>query len=130
MSLLKRLRLVLFILVGLAVVLPWLAVAVATIRTATSIQAPEVEQQVEAVGRGIVQRVDYATGLGIPLPDLVGVPRFFAEELSKSPELLWLALVDAEGRVRHLGKVASTPKTPALPWAAPLASAGSPWGSG
>lgn len=114
MSLLKRLRLVLFILVGLAVVLPWLAVAVATIRTATSIQAPEVEQQVEAVGRGIVQRVDYATGLGIPLPDLVGVPRFFAEELSKSPELLWLALVDAEGRVRHLGQSRVHPQNTGL----------------
>ncbi len=64
--------------------------------------APELDGKALAVGHGLTEQVERAVGLGIPLDKLVGVEEFFAPTLDANPELRYLAVTDANGKVLFL----------------------------
>lgn len=113
--LLNRSQIVLVILVGLAVLLPWLAMAVGTLEAGRTVLAPEVERRVETVGRGAVQSIDHALSLGIPLADLNGVEAFFGEMFVHNPEVAWIAIVNTSGTVVHVAGAAGAVGDAAAP---------------
>lgn len=97
-----RSRIVLVVLVGLAVLLPWLALAIGTLQAGRSVLVPEIERRIETVGRGAVQRTEHALALGIPLDKLNGVARFFEGIFVHTPDIGWIALTDPSGVVVHV----------------------------
>ncbi len=97
-----QLRAVMFVLVLVTVIVPWLGVTGGAMLATQDVVGPEAERRAELAGRTVAVQVEQALGLGIPLPDLVGMEPFLASMFRESPEIAWMSVADLEGRVRHL----------------------------
>lgn len=67
---------------------------------------PELERKAAVVGEVVRAQVDSAIDKGISLPDLVEPETFLQEYLSQYPELRFIALVNADGKVVHAAGLA------------------------
>lgn len=89
-------------LVALAlIVIPALAVFVATLAASRANLAPEISRKGEAVGRSLVVQMERAVGYGIPLDRLAGMGEFLQGAIAENPDILYLAVVDPAGRTLH-----------------------------
>lgn len=110
-----HLRAVMFVLVLVTVIVPWLGVTGGSMMATRDIVGPEAERRAELAGRTVALQVEQALDLGIPLPDLVGMPSFFASMFRESPEVAWMAVTDLEGHVRHLALASGVEASSAPP---------------
>lgn len=89
-------------LVALAlIVIPAMAVFVATLAASRANLAPEISRKGEAVGRTLVVQMERAIGYGIPIDRLSGMDDFLGGAISENPDILYLAVTDPAGKVLH-----------------------------
>ncbi len=67
---------------------------------------PEMDKKAAAIGRDVAAQVSRAIGHGIPIDRLVGVDEFFAPLLDSNPDIRYLAITDAVGRVMFISGAA------------------------
>jgi MFS family permease len=92
----------LFLLAVMVLVPPMAAVSYRAMGQFEQGMIPEMDRKAAAIGRDLAAQVERAVGYGIPLGQLVGVDDFFAPVLRANPELRYLAVTDADGRVLYL----------------------------
>lgn len=92
----------LFALAALVLVAPLALVSVHAMREFEQGMIPEMDKKAATIGREVSAQVARAVGYGIPVDKLVGVDEFFAPVLAANPEIRYLAVTDAIGRVLFL----------------------------
>lgn len=92
----------LFVLAVLVLVPPMAIVSYRAIGEFERGMIPEMDRKAGAIGRDLAAQVERAVGYGIPITQLVGVDEFFAPVLRANPEVRYLAVTDADGRVLYI----------------------------
>lgn len=73
---------------------------------------PELDRKAATIGRDLAGDIAHAATLGIPLDRLVGMDEFFTPVLESNPELRYLALTNADGRILFVAGVQATVLAP------------------
>lgn len=63
--------------------------------------APQLHRKAEMVGQSVGAAIEEAVELGIPLDRLVGMDAFLGDVIADNADILYLAVLDPQGRVQH-----------------------------
>lgn len=83
------------------IVIPWLAVFVATLGATRTSLGPEVTRKTETEGRYLAFQVERALAFGIPLAELHGMNELLDATLAENPHILYVHVLDPDGRIVH-----------------------------
>lgn len=83
------------------IVIPWLAVFVATLGATRTSLGPEVTRKTETEGRYLAFQVERALAFGIPLAELYGMDELLDATLAENAHILYVHVLDPDGRIVH-----------------------------
>ncbi|MEP9378642.1 MFS transporter [Aquabacter sp. CN5-332] len=85
---------------------------------------PQLTLKTEMVAEFTAMDITWALSRGIPLDRLVGVPDYLAQKRAGNPEILYVALMDSQGRTLHVSGAQPVKGGPVEQAARELAAAG------